>query len=773
MQRYFRISMIAFAAGLAAAGAPRARAETAETTLAAWLVEQGRAYAISPVSQGRTADVGIVLAYMQAAERIDPGCAEALLWQVELYRLAGLPESAHDALGQYLKAEPSDISAWVQWMDGELARRQTAEERLAVCDELAARDDAPQMVRSDVERRRAEILLAQGRRDEARRAADEALHLFPLHRIALRLRQRLEGNVSPREQHLLELIDAVAFNPARLDGILELAGALDCAGLRGEAREWYGHALRCLRHRGAPAADRIAVRQRMAASALADRAWADAMRYAREVVEADEDAVRARILLLRAAEGAGDSAAAAGQRDWLAAHYAADPPAAEGPAAALHDAQRAWYFARVVHEPARAVECAERALAAAPDHPVVRSCAGFAYLENGEAQRAVELLERAAGVDPLAAVGLAAALRRLDRADEARETLRRVIDDCASGDAFEAAAVLWLEENDTPPVAELPLVRQALADFNRASLEWAISPEKSARFDVELVRPVEDVTSPWVVRLVLENVGDFPLTVGAGRMIEPDVVMTFNLTGRVNARFTEYFRTSLNMRPILLPGERVEKTCVVDPGPLRHFLYRTAQAGYNVRVDVVLGPTATSEGTVSAHGGWGRRELTFARPGLRVDNDWFGTTARVSQAGRAEQRLKASLILAALLAERQAAESTPVDYGAYRVDEMTLSRLLLSRTTDEDRNVRLRVLGTLSRVKLEKSFVFWAGRSLNHEDWLTRFMTVRVIAEQVGATYLPLILQVAEQDKDDSVRELASALASRISFDNPKALEKK
>src|SRR5688572_9677128 len=81
-----------------------------------WLVDLGRDYPLSPQAALSDADAEITLLFMQAASRLDPQLAEAYLWQYDMLLSLGREAEARKILGEYVRLQPDDVAAQLNWI---------------------------------------------------------------------------------------------------------------------------------------------------------------------------------------------------------------------------------------------------------------------------------------------------------------------------------------------------------------------------------------------------------------------------------------------------------------------------------------------------------------------------------------------------------------------------------------------------------------------------------------------------------------------------------
>jgi len=171
-----------------------------DTKLGKWLVEEGRSYALSSQARGTEGDARIVLSLMQAATQVAPRLPEGYLWQYEAAALLGEMEIAREALQFYTMYRVTDVTRRLLWIEVMASEFQTVEERIEFLDRILEKSTSTGALgRSDIHRRKAEMLYGQGNVEDADENIRDALTLYPGNIAALQLHDEFHQTV-PDEQ---------------------------------------------------------------------------------------------------------------------------------------------------------------------------------------------------------------------------------------------------------------------------------------------------------------------------------------------------------------------------------------------------------------------------------------------------------------------------------------------------------------------------------------------------------------------------------------------
>jgi tetratricopeptide (TPR) repeat protein len=751
----FGLAMVLSAVG----GASTARG--ADLRLGAWLVEEGRSYALSSQARGTEADARIALALMLAASQVERQTVSAYWWQMQLGNLLGERKISNDALAMYCLLKPLDLTRRIMWLDMVVAERQTAEDRLALLERLldVTQASGPLTI-SDMHRRIAELQYSLGQTDKADEHIRLALGLFPGNLAARQLRDEAHHLIPPRLSEAVYRLYLVEENPTSWQRCVDLARELDCLGLRREAREWYEYAARLMNRVRLGGVAVGPVMLQVARSFKSDGQIEDAREACERALAADPELTDARLLLAELCPADSEEPTCVQSQAWLEGHIEETAQQLADKPDAMTAASLSWIYGRLRGDDAKAVEYGDMAVTLDPDNPVAQSVAGYARLWSGEADRAAELLAGPAAVDALAAAGLGQAYLQLDRQEKGVELLRNVVSGCLCGEAYdEAAKALERAEQAPPPVPETGILAAMLQAFDRGKLDFAFDPDQFLLLRVDLVGDEAKGLEPWEFQFRVQNRSEHNVSVGPGQMLDPRVLLSFELDGEVPARFEAYTTVDLNQRPVLRGGQMIVDTQIVDTGLLREFLWRKAQANYRVRVEAIMSPVRGEDGRWRP-GPFAPRPwvFEFRRVGLAAAAANLDLLLDAAESEDARARTAAVRKLVALWAEDQARESGEAGYDAYAVDVDRIREAVTRRWDDPDQGVRLRTLGALRLVNLSSTEISALASLLAHEDPVTRMETVLLMADQQGDTFLPVVTAMAERDPDPLVRLLCGGL---------------
>lgn len=401
---------------------------------------------------------------------------------------------------------------------------------------------------------------------------------------------------------------------------------------------------------------------------------------------------------------------------------------------------------------------------------------------------ALQVLEETQNVPPLdRTLRWALAGMRMNPADAARAG---VISDLLTSWGMTERARLWYEHADRlheliagkqspgtqPAAASRPVagtqpaprdVAAMVDKFPRAVLDYPFNPSKYLSIAWQVQKQELAPGDPWRCTVRLKNIGPFSITFGPERMLVPELLCSITTRGDMERTSGPTIRLSLNKKLRLVPGESIEGTWTLDLGPIRASMIGTPQQAHDVEVKGVLSPVRLvladgREAWVPGIGGMMAPLLRFRRTAFTATLEQVRDLIRKSQSDRAEDRIAGLELLAMLLAEQQHLAAGRLRYSARRIDPASIQQAVLARATDADWQVRARLAECMRWFALDKAATQAATGLLNDGHWLVRGLALRLLADQHREKSLPILRSMAESDPDEWVKQMARALAERL-----------
>ncbi len=743
----------------------RAQARGSAERPGEWLLNHARTLGLS-TPQPRVDDAEHVLIWLEAAARVQPGLAEAYLWQYDLLNRLARPEAALDALGSYCRLNPADISAQLDLIDRQFERQQSLDARLAFCAEALKAGTLEPVVQSDLHRRMAELYLRSGETTQAEAHAAEAVQAFSGNVSAHELLVDLADPPRRPVRQVHRLLAAIAASPGRADEMWRLARVLEGLSLHKEAASWYERVLQTLEHQAPNASVPVELLVDFASCYADDGQYERAEEMAERAVSFAPEALEAHFLLVDLARRMGHAETVNAHLDTLRKRFseldtprptsAASAPSGQNEAERMYHAT--WYYLRYEPNPERAVRCASRVRELAPQSTAMQVVYGLAKLAAGEADEAVAVLQPFADTDQWAAAGSGEALFAQGHVEAAVKTLRAGEALRCSGRAYERITAALAAQGQEP--APLPLhaaVHEALRAFDDRVFSFVSRPVEALRFEVTPFQAGWTYGDPWRCEWRLANVASFPISIGEGRMVAGRVLVSLRRTDHPEQELLNYLPASLALRPVLAPGESITLVQTLDVGPAATWARRSPQQPLNLTFSFLLDPIMDQAGR------WGSALRDFppvnvavGRPGVDASRAGLDRLMALLREGAETDRIKAIRTLAALVAEREAARLTPPDYSLRRVDEIKLRRVVLTTLLDPAPEVRAATLDALRELELGPRLVEQVAPLLSDPNWLVRLITLDVLTDQQGQAFRPVLESFSSSDPDGLVRRLAT-----------------
>lgn len=748
------------ALGHSAAHAQNARpAQT--TSMGTWLVDVGRDYALGLDHPPTEADADYIIAFMQAAARVDPDLREPHLWLFDLYERTGRTRQGREALREYVRRERQDLVARLQLIELEFKERQSAEQRQQFCQALLGGPGLPAELASDLHRRLGMLLANRGDPKGARGGFQTAVELLPGNVPARRALLDLAGSQASEAQRVELALSVLTANPWDVNTLWELSIYLDSLSMESAAWDFYAQAVAAW-----PAVLREPVPLQLwmdYAQSLADGGEAErGLAIGKRAVLVDTAALPARWLVVELARRAGQDQLAEQQHAEIEACYEQIGPQVVQRQDYDQAAQIVWYYTVVHPDAQRArpyVALLTRTNLRTAD---IRRALGYAWLAEQKYDDALNELRIMADECPWAGLAVGRAYLATGQTERAIEALQKAAKLRCSGPAYQQICELLAEHTTTRPAPpDYPQVRELLQQFDKRKFDFFADPQRYLQLTVEPTRQAFAVGEPLTVVLRLTNVGPFDVTLGEGLMVSPTVRVTVTLPGERTYGFASELMVSMNRVPALAPGQQVELQTRLDVGPLRSQLARAPTENLEILVDMLLAPVQVRS---SAGVSWTHEPGGFAVAGCQTSRLPLNTTTEhieslLHQAGvPGPGQISAVEQLAAFFGERmrRASEGWPVpdpDHLEPRAADVLADTLRTSTWP-----VRCHLLEALRWHRLSGRVAQAAAEQVNAGHWSVRMMAVRLFAMQHRRKFKPALEHLSANDPDQLVRQLADAV---------------
>jgi hypothetical protein len=318
-----------------------------------------------------------------------------------------------------------------------------------------------------------------------------------------------------------------------------------------------------------------------------------------------------------------------------------------------------------------------------------------------------------------------------------------------------------------------PEVSRILAEFDREVLEFHKDPGRYLTAAIKLENPSPAPGEPWWAVFSLRNRGSFPITLGPEWMVNPVFLLSFRVEGDRQRAYPNVMTVGLDHARVIRPDETISVRRTIDVGPLRELSRRTPQHLQSVYLTAILDPEQTAGGRWQASGtGQTLRTVLFVRvPANTNPQAWHARfeTLRGDSPRAAFQVLEVS---AQLLGEhqrgqRQRTSGKTLAYNPQPIPADLVHQALQGALGSESWETRVRALDALQAAGLDRALVDAARRCLDHSHWAVRMMAVRLLARLGAANFAETARQIAAEDPDELVRDMARSYVERWSSSIP------
>lgn len=737
-------------------------ADSATLPTPRWLVDLARDYGLNHRGQQQPSDVLHAETLLRAALRLDPRLSDAHRLLYELDSLAGRTDEANRHLAAMVEIDPDDQTAFLSYLQSDVAGAKTVEQRRAwLRGLLSAQISAVNRAMIHVELAH----LAAARLD--RSAAEE--HLAEARRLAPNLPDlpvlalELLSAEAPPAQRLTALLDALRANPLRVELAWRIGRLLDQHGLPEQAHTFYEHALSVNRATLPPTPVPPVYLRQLSRNAFARGDRNAASEYAKRAAAADRETYTSSFYLWWALKATGQKAQADQLREQLTERFDAIRDPERQPVGLI--APAAWFYCVIDPQPERALLLAEAAAKRQPDDPFVDLVLGWALAENGQTDAARRRLASLARNDADAAYMLARIEQAAGNTERAAAIIRELRKLPVAGPERDRIRSLGLVPIASQPSSQAaPELRGVLEKFDRAPLAFPQAPWRALEAHIRLIDLSPGVGEPWWAEFELVNKAPYPISLGPDQMVNPVFLLSFELEGDKPRRYDALFTVSVDRVRVLAPGQRVSVRQTLAIGPLRKVSRRTPQQLQRVTVVAILDPQQQLDGGWQPSvAGQQLHRVSFNRmPAGTSRADWHRLFSSIESSQRGP-RFWGLDVVASLLAEAQYARLGRLTYHPQPVPVSRLRDTLVSALRSDAWETRVRALEALQITGFDRPMLEAAESCLEADHWLVRLMAVRLLGERLGARFGDRAERMARTDPDALVRDMARSYTHRVS----------
>ncbi len=695
-----------------------------------------------------------VLAILKAAVDVDPNCADAYYWLYDLETRLGRMDAATAALGKYVQLAPDDEAARLRLFEIGLANRQTAEARVEFIESQLALPRLSRVFESELHGRLARQIFERRENGAAARSIEKSLRLNPMNITARRVAYDMFGETEPSLQRVEMALQMISANPGQTNLVWDLGEFLDRIGLHVQAQEWFNRAIRL--HRDADAgAVPAEYWYKLAVSYLNSRDYPECIEAADHALKVDANLYAARLLRAAAFRRSDREKDADDELNSLRTAYEARIDGAIESKDHPAITEIAWFFAFHQPDAEKALRLSTAAMTEPQPSMLARLAHGCALKLTGRADEALQALKPLAGADQIAAYESARILLDQDKKNDALAMLHKAATLQHDGIAYDLIADLLKLHGESPPAAPRHArICAALERFNRDVFDYIQRPTDFLNVSMRFADDASPPIGPVRVTFRMENVGPFAITLGEGFMSRPLIAVSAKINGSGSRAFDHYLQVLLNTKPVLFPGDVVEKTVAINIGPIQQALHQLSAEPTQLRMLAVFDPVL-SDGRLSAGAGSIQlREINATLPPISCHDEGISRLVALAASANPAERARAADEMGALLAAYEAADGAgPTAELNVRLLHAEMARLL----NDESAWVRAHALVAAGWSTLEPRVIAVAASPrVRSEEAVVRMLAVRLFAQQHGEKFRTVLEKMAESDASDFVRMMAA-----------------
>lgn len=697
-----------------------------------------------------------VLSLLKAAAKTAPACAEAYYWLYDLsFRLDRMDE-AKVALEYYVTLQPDDVAARIRHFTLAMEDFQTAEARTKYVKTCLNQKPLPRAYESELRRWLARHYWERRENESAAKEVENALLLNPMNVAARELAYEMFGETEPALQRVEMALQLIAINPTQANLVWDLAEFLDGLSLHKQAQEWYNRAID-LHERAGTGTLSAEFWHRLAMSYLSSNDLPRAKDAASKALEANPSLHAARLLRANVAAKLGLQEESKDDIAFVRKAYLSRVPQIIEQKLATEAAEVAWFFTYHQPDKERAMELTSLAMESPNPSQLARLAHGYALRMNGRTKEAIDVLAPLSRTDQLASLELAKAHIQQGDKSIAMTTLHKAAMLRYSGIAFNLICERLRDYEEIPPSAPpYTKITSVLERFPRDIFNYHREPDEALKFSMRFLEEPIPVAGPINVVFRVENIAPYPITFGEGFMVRPLIALTATIGGKETKTYENYLQVLMSSRPVLMPGDAIEKTAAIDVGPMREHLIRSVGTPITIELAALFDPVYHDEKLIAGAGTITAQPLKISRPALGLSvEDIALLRESAGESSDVATRLRTAETIGAILAF---SEHNPKLSGLTESQMESLRVALAMLLSDHDWRVRSRALVAAGWSKLDKRIEMAASPSVRSEDDIVMLLAVRLFAQQHGDRFQDVLKFLSKKnDLSPFVRTMAES----------------
>jgi tetratricopeptide (TPR) repeat protein len=773
---------------------PARAADSADAALAMVFEEMALRSLATRSAPGKE-DFERCVALLAAARRCDPSEARYPRLQADALVKLGDATRAIEAVNAFRKLRPEDQRSQLELIGLYIDQMQNVDQRIAYYRDILAREAVPREVRAVVAMRCAAAVAEKGKKEEAAGFAEQALKLDPLNWDALWWQYLGTRQTASAAQRTALMVAMVRSNPAQDGVLLAMAEELAHDGLVSESLAWFDYAGRvAMASRTMPApnlpidytselvlADKLDAAKQFLDMLLQGNPQDFDSLVLRYLVEkrtnekgAEPVLARARNAAVNVLESSRSKMGIKGATTRPVDDASKALPDVSGDAEAFNKeldgnvkhsylqwlASLAWFEAYFDKRPEEAEKLLRVYVSLAPPKdPAAEQFAarvqGWIFIDRGDFEGAKVKL-RAAATDPMARLGL---VKLEPEKEKAKAIAQKLLQDEPMGviGAVISEAVRELGAK-VGPGPDAGGVRTAMAALPNDWMNVLIEPRRFYSLRAEPLKVTYVVGEPMLVKVTVQNIGPYDLTVGPSGVIHPTLWFDAQLSEGFIGMLASAAILDLSQELVLRPRQSMTQVLRFDQGELgaglMQRLDRPIAVMGIVKSNVVLVDAKT---TVPGPAGYQAEfSKVMERVGLTLNDDLLKRMVASSRNGNGAARVRSLGTLAVMAIALRAPGNG--EQGAKALS--TVLDAIRACEQDADASIKSYAAFAYASGAAEADAGLAVQRMLLPEaPWQERILGIASVG-RLPVEKQKMLVDEAAKDPDPTVKMLASASAA-------------
>ncbi len=440
-------------------------------------------------------------------------------------------------------------------------------------------------------------------------------------------------------------------------------------------------------------------------------------------------------------------------------------------------AQLAWFYCFVRPSPGDALGWANKAFVAEQKSPTAASLLAYALVMNKEFETAKPLLKR---FERNQISDLTLAMIQLAERQNAQsiESLRTAIARDPGSFAAEYAKEILNRQGQKyiPPIDPDSILTVLKNSFGQSLVPKFTPPEQIVACEFNIRGDNFSFGSEIDGFVAVVNNSSEPLVVNDNGLFRGNIRIDAEISGDLRKTIPDLISKRTRTTLLIEPGRRMLIPVSLVTGELRNTLLSHPQASLNLQFTVYLDPVRTDDNRIV-------NRLTYIdpvqvrvqRPGIQLTGDYLRSRFILISEGRINQRIQTARLFTGLLIEQHIMSDRQPSYRFMYADWMPKlltdglsheSGLLLN-PAEAQWVVKVHTMADMLPLPLQHKLIKAVAENLYNTKWPVRMMAVYLLAKNPGSGFDKVLDWVAQNDMNQSVRDMAILLGRSLPNQSP------